>query len=91
LSTMFTAPVAAPAAVGQNSTLRVQLAPGASEVSQLPIPPNANGPLMVMLLKFSAELPELVTLGYWRALVVPTVLAEKLSVAGDSLTWGDEE
>jgi len=83
---MVTAPAAAPAAVGINCTLRVQLAPGASVVSQLPIPPNANGPLMVMLPKFKAELPELVTLGYWRALVVPTVLAEKLSDAGDSLT-----
>jgi hypothetical protein len=86
LSVRVTAPDAAPAVVGQNSTLRVQLAPGASEISQLPIPPIANGPLMVMLLKFSAEVPELVTLGYWRALVVPTVLAGKLSVAGDILT-----
>lgn len=87
---MVTVPDAAPASVGQNSTLRVQLAPGASEISQLPIPPNANGPLIVMLLKFNAELPELVTLGYWRGLVVPTVLAGKLSDAGVKLTWGED-
>lgn len=88
---MVTAPAAAPAAVGQNSTLRVQLAPGASEVSQLPIPPNANGPLMVMLPNFNWELLKLVTLGYCSVLVVPTVLAEKLNDEGVNFTRGEED
>jgi hypothetical protein len=43
-----------------------------------------------MLPKFNAELPELVTLGYWRVLVVPTVLAGKLSDAGVKLTRAED-
>lgn len=89
LSVRVTAPDTAPAAVGINCTRRVQLAPGASVVLQPP--PNAKGPLMVMLLKFSAELPEFVTLKGWNSLMVPTVLAGNFSDAGDRLTpEGDE-
>jgi len=67
----------------------VQLAPGASVVLQPP--PNAKGPLNVMLLKFSAELPEFVTLKGWRSLVVPTVLAENSSDAGERITPDGDE
>ena len=84
LSVRVTAPVAAPAVVGINCTRRVQLAPGASVVLQPP--PNAKGPLMVMLLKSSAELPEFITLKDWNSLVVPTVIAGNSSDAGDRLT-----
>lgn len=46
---------------------------------------------MVMLLKFSAELPEFVTLKGWYSLVVPTVLAANFSDAGDRITPDGDE
>jgi hypothetical protein len=46
---------------------------------------------MVMLLKFSAALPEFVTLKGWNSLVVPTVIAGNSSDAGDRLTPDGDE
>jgi len=88
LSAMDSVPLAAPVAVGVNTTLMVQALPAPREVPQvllgawktvLPV-------VIVMLVKVSVAVPELVTVSDWGALATPTPL-EKVS-GPDSVTAG---
>jgi hypothetical protein len=67
-------PVLVPLAVGLNTMLAVQLAPGAREYWQVPEPPKLKSPLIVKSpLMDNVAFPELVTVTNCKALVVPTV------------------
>ena len=72
--------------MGVNFTLIVQLVPGASDEAQVPSPPNAKGPaLIVRLLIVSVLLPVLLRVENCIVLVVLTVWFPKLSEVGDTL------
>ncbi len=89
LSAIVTAPVKVPVVVGAKSTLIVQLAPAATEVPQVPVPPKAKGPEIVKLpLNVRVELPVLVSVAVCAVLVLPTDWLEKIREAGERLTSG---
>jgi len=89
LSLRVTVPVRVPAAVGVNFTLMVQLAPAATELPQVPSPPNAKSPLITkLLLNVRVELPVLVSVENCTALVVPTAWLPNASEAGERLATG---
>ena len=72
--------------MGVNFTLIVQLVPGASDEAQVPSPPNAKGPaLIVRLLIVSVVLPVFERVENCVALVVLTVWFPKLSELGERL------
>src|SRR5207245_440551 len=70
-------------------TLMVQLAPAATELPQVPSPPNAKSPLITkLLLNVRVELPVLVSVENCTALVVPTAWLPNASEAGERLATG---
>jgi len=71
LSVRVSVPVRVPAAVGVNFTLIVQLAPGATELPQVPTPEKAKSPLKPAL-KVRVVLPVLVSVVNCAPLLVPT-------------------
>ena len=70
MSATVRVPLAGPTMAGLNVTLIAQFAPGASVEPQLLV--CENGPLMLMLERFSPKLPELVSVAICDALEVPT-------------------
>lgn len=82
-------PVAVPALVGLKTTLTVQLAFDGRLVPQVPVPPKANGPLIVKVPeKSSVAPPELVTVAYLMALERLGLVDEKVREAGAMPTTG---
>ena len=79
------APVRAPAAVGENDTAIVQFEPEATGEPQ-PLLVTAKSPVAEADETFNVALPVLVTLTLCGRLVVPVASAPKLSVAGEKLT-----
>jgi len=75
LAAKVAVPVAAPTAVGVNTTLTVQLAPAAKVAVQ--VPPAApvgleNRAVIVTPIPVAGAPPELISVRGWEALVVPT-------------------
>ncbi len=86
LSATLRTPVRVPEEVGVNVTLRVQLAPPATEPPQLLV--CAKSPLALMLVMFRLELPGLLSITVCDGLVVPTGSLGKLRLDGDKLAPG---
>src|SRR5271163_1106610 len=87
---MVMAAVREPAAVGVKVTVMVHDTFGATDVPQLFDWPKSPGfaPVRVMLERFSAAVPALVSVTLCAALIVPTGLAAKTRFAADKLTAG---
>lgn len=87
LSLRVSVPVSAPPAVGENVTEIAQVAVGAIAFA-VQVFFCAKGPETAMPVIVKGELPELVSVMVWAALVDPTPCDEKVSVAGESVTPG---
>ncbi len=72
LSVTVTAPVRAPAAAGEKATPKVQLAPAATVLPQVPPLAKAKFPLIARLLIVRTAFPVLESVTDCAALVVPT-------------------
>ncbi len=88
MSGIVSVPVLVPVAVGVKWMLIVQLAPGASDVPQVPRPAGAKSPLTVSSVKVNPAVPVLVAVTNCAELVVPTACAAKVNQAGDRLAAG---
>ena len=92
LSLIVTLPVRVPFWVGVKVTLNTHVFPAATEPTGLPqvfVPlTRAKSPLIPMVPKVSVAVPELVSVTVFGELVVPTVLAGKVSEVGDRVTAG---
>jgi len=86
LSVMLTVPVSVPPVVGVKVTLMAQLAPAATEPSQVLV--WAKSPLAVRLVIVSVASPVFFNVMVWGGLVVPASSALKVRLAGLSETCG---
>jgi hypothetical protein len=86
LSAIVSVPARLPVAVGVNATLRLQLAPAATEAPQLL--DWAKSPLAAMLVMFSVALPTFTSARICAALVVPTSWLPKMRLEAERRTAG---
>jgi hypothetical protein len=82
-------PLAAPVVAGRNDTVTVQLVPAATVAPALHVPPaTTNVPLAANEIGPSAAVPLLASVTVCAALVAPTVVDAKVTLAGAALATG---